>query len=812
MENKTAHTKINPATGNPKDIIILDFQKLLGKMLSYWWLFLLSIAIAIASGNLYLRYSTFMYSARAILLIKDAGKSGKISEQNILLTDDGLTTGGKAMDNEIQILKSLTLMEKVVERLNLHVAYFRQGTVIESELYLNTPFLLDSFELYGESDFGATFYMELSDYETFLFKENPDDEEHVQCYFGVPFQTNSGRFLINLNPKRAIVKGSYRLSVFPKEAAAFQYKSDLNVQRIGDHSSSSVLELSIVDPVSEKARDILNTLIDIYNEEEVKDENKVLRNTLEFIDKRVLRLVSELDSVEGGIQRYKSANSIISDNASTSMSYTLGEIRSAVQQISDFDIQKKLLESLEQFLTKDQNKFDLIPTNLIAENPVLAGLVTQYNNLVLRNNQISITASSENPVRKNLEEQIIDIRGLILETIRNLKNDLQIPIAKIEDNIQELRQSMGVIPGIEKRLIEQMRTQAVKEKLFLFLLQKREETALSEAVTTAKTRTIDHARNAKFPVYPRRKLIWLFSAVLGVLVPFLLILVMGLFETKIDTEDSVKQITTIPILGRIAQNKGKEHIIVKQGSRSAINEMFRLLRTNLNFINHSKPQQTIMVTSSVSGEGKTFIALNLGVTLALSGKKVVLLGLDLRKPKMRTYLEAGEGDGITNYLVGQSPLDDLIQVYPHQKNLHFVTCGTVPPNPAELILSDRMQQLLKELQERYDYILIDTPPIGLVSDALLLRQSVDNILIVVRHKFTQKGMVRHLENMYQDGELNKATLILNGVKNGKSYYGYGGYYYGCNQLGRKFIFLRHSIPDCSHSNSHRSHSSSCRFS
>ena len=762
-----------------KEAIVVDLQKFFRKVLSLWWLFLLCFAAAIAIGRFYLRYSTFQYSSRAVLLIKDAGDSGGISEQSIL-ADNILSGGGKAMDNEIQIFKSLTLMEKVVERLNLQVYYYRIGQLKETELYLDSPFVVDSFELKNKNGYGGNFLLEQEDYKSFIFKKNEEDPGTRYSY-GELIDTPAGRLSISLSSRVAVLEGTYRFVILNKEASANKSKSGLSVERIGSHSSSSILEIRKIDAVPEKARDIINTLIDVYNEEEIKDENTVLRNTLDFIDFRVASLVGELDSVEGGIQRYKSANSIISDNASSSMNYTLGEIRSSIQEISDYEIQKNILTSLEDFLQKDQQKFTLIPANLVAQNPVLSGLVNQFNTLVLQNKQISKTATAKNPVRVDIENQLIDLQSLILETIQNLKRDLQIPIAEIEKNIESLKSSMGSIPGIEKKLLEKMRTQGVKEKLFVYLLQKREETALSEAVTTAKTRTIDRARLPKGAIYPNRKLVTMFSGLLGLIIPFLIVIILNFFENKIDSEETIKQLTNIPILGRIALKKGKENIIVKQGNRSAINEMFRLLRTNLNFLNHNKKQQTILFTSSISGEGKTFISINLGVTLALSDKKVVILGLDLRKPKLGLYMDDhDEGKGITNYLIGQNSIDEIVKTYQAVPNLHYITSGPVPPNPAELILSKKMETLLQELAQQYDYILIDTPPIGLVSDALLLRNLVDNILVVVRHKYTHKGMVRHLDMMYQNKELERASIIFNGVKQGKGY-GYGAYQYGYNQ-------------------------------
>lgn len=737
---------------------------------------MLCIGLGLAIGKIYLRYATFEYSSRAILLIKDAGRSGNISAQDILLSDQSLS-GGKSMDNEIQILKSLTLMEKVVSRLRLNIAYYRLGNFKETELYTRSPFLLDSLEL-NSNVFGVNYLIELGDYNSFVLKKNEEDTG-FKCFFGIPFQTDKGSFTINLNPRHAVVKGDYRLQVSTTEARAFAYRGRLKVERIGDQNQSSVLQLSILDPVSDKASDIINTLIDVYNEEEIKDENKVLKNTLKFIDERVKSLVNELDSVEVGIQQFKSNNQIISENAGASMSYTLGEIRSAFQQVSEYEVQKNLLTSLENFLVNEQAEYDLIPANLIAENPVLSGFVNQYNEKVLSYKQIVITASEINPVRIDLEKQLLDLRRLILETIRNLRKDLQIPINEIEKNIEELKSSIGSVPGIEKRLVERMRTQTIKENLFLYLLQKREETALSEAVTTAKTRTIDRARISYFPVYPKPRLIMMVSGLIGLIIPFLILALLSLLETKVDSEETIQQYTSIPILGKIPVNKSKEQIVVKYGSRSAINEMFRALRTNLNFISQNKEHKVIMATSSISGEGKTFVTLNLGIALALSGKKVITIGMDLRKPKLATYLNSAGSKGLTNYLIGQNSLEEITNQFDQTENLFYITSGPIPPNPAELLASDAMKQMMIRLAEEYDYVLLDTPPIGLVSDALLLRPYIDNILVVVRQNVTRKGMLKDMETMYQNKELEKASIVFNGVKRNRGRYGYGGgYYYG----------------------------------
>lgn len=758
-----------------KEAIFIDFQKLFSKLLSNWWLFVLCVAMAYAAGQIYLRYVNFEYSSNAILLIKDAGRSGKISTKDILLNEKSVLNR-KSMDNEIQILKSLTVMEKVVDRLGLNVSYFRMGSLKETELYEASPFILDSFQLNSGVGY-ANYIIELDDYKSFLLKKNEEDEG-LKCYFGKPFTTDKGSFLMKLSSYNAIIKGTHRLEVKSLEAAANFYRFNIQIERIGDQNQSSVLKLSIINPVAKKCSDIINTLIDVYNEEEIKDKKVVLETTLDFIDNRVRNLVLELDSVELGIQRFKSNNKIISDNASSSMNYALGEIRSALQQASSYEVQQSLLTSLEDFLVNEKADKELIPANLIAENPVLSSFVSQYNESVLRYRQLNRTASEQNPNVISLDTQIIEIRSLILETIRNLRKDLQIPIKEVEQNIAKLRSSISSVPGVEKQLVERIRTQTIKENLFLYLLEKREETALSSAITTAKTRIIDRARIPSYPIYPKRKLIRMASILIGLLIPFVFLFLRSLLETKIETEETIKQLTAIPVLGRIALNKKKESIVVKDGSRSSINEMFRSLRTNFNFISQNKPNQVVMLTSSISGEGKTFIAINLGITLALSGKRVILLGMDLRKPKLATYINQKTGKGISNFLIGQNELKDIVQQFEGNDNLFFIPSGPIPPNPAELLMTDKLKELVTTLSQDFDYVLIDTPPVGLVSDALLLRPYVDNTLVVVRQNLTTRRMIANLQNMYSKKELEKVSIVFNGVKRQKGYYGYGGYYYG----------------------------------
>ena len=764
---------------NQNDIIKIDLQRWFFRLLSYWWLFIICMIAALYAGHYYIKNAIPQYSTNATLLIKDTGKSGGISEVGILLAE-GLSGGGKSMDNEIQILKSLTIMEKVVEKLDAHVKYFQVGDDKDKELYTDSPITIDTFAFIGERPFGLGFSVEIREGNEFGFRYSSNNDWTIHTY-GEVFTNEAGIYQISKREGKILNKGIYRVQISAVESIARSIRGRLFVKRIGSQTASSVLNLRMTDPVPKRARDVINTLIATYNEEEVADKNRVLLSTLDFIDERVKILTKELDIVEGGIQNFKSRNEILSNDAASSRGYAIGEIRTALQSLSQFEVRKELLSSLETMVRTDMENKELIPANLIVDNPVLGGLVNQYNSSVLERDRLARSASAENPSLIILEEQMVDIRSLIIETIQNIRNDLNIPVRTLEQKIAGLERNIGNVPSMEKALLEQMRTQGIKENLFLFLLQKREETALSEAVTAPNTRVVDAARTPKYAIFPQIRMTYMACGALGLIVPLLLVTLLGFFETKIQAEDMITDLTSIPILGRIAFSKKKEDIVVKKGTRSAIAEMFRLLRTNLNYLNIKKENQILAVTSSISGEGKSFIGLNLAMTIALSNKKVILLGLDMRKPKMHQYLGVDNGAGMSNYLVQQAELEDVVHIFPNNKNLSYITSGAIPPNPAELILSDRMEELMTKLKSEYDYVIIDTPPIGLVSDALLLRKYVSNILVVVRQKYTKKAMVRDLETLYKNDELKGAGLVFNAVKMGRGYYGYGGYNYGYGQ-------------------------------
>lgn len=731
----------------------------------------MGLFIAVPMGQLYLRYTTPLYQAKAKLMIKGIGKSSSLSETD-LVDLLGIGSGGKDIDNEIEILKSRPIIAKTIERLGINISYYRIGRVKNAELYKSAPLKLQSYEL-AKGIERCSFFINMGYYDDFEFMLAADSEKSEKYQLGVPFSNQFGKFLISRDSTGKFVPGIYQINIVPAVDLANSFKSRLAMEVVGTKRSSSILELKLIDPSPQKASDFINTLIDVYNQEEINDNTIILKNTISFIDERIKSLTIELDDIEGDIERFKGKNEIISQDANSSLGFALGEMRSSLAELSSYQIEKELLISLEEYLKKEENKHDLIPINMAASNASISNLVTEYNSLFLQQKRMKETVTNENPAIISNETRLSELRTLMVSSVEGLLRDIEIPVSRVKKDIAALKSNMQNIPSIEKSLLEKLRLQSIKENLFLFLLQKREETALSKAVTAVNTRTIEHARSSRGPVFPNKKLILTASVVLGLVIPLLLVSVLLLLETTVDSEDVLKSLTSIPILGIVSHNKSEEKVFVQDGVRSVISELYRLLRTNLNFLNLNKDRHVVMVTSSVSGEGKSVTIINLGLTIGLSKKKVVVVDFDLRKPKISEYLVSGKAKGVTDYLSSNCSLDDIVNQYNDNEYFHFINSGPIPPNPSELILSDKMASLIEELKKTYDYVLIDTPPIGVVADALLLRKFITNTLLVVRYKYTKKAMVKHLEEMYAKEELVKPSIIFNDLK--INAHGYGGY-------------------------------------
>ncbi|MEN0003594.1 MAG: polysaccharide biosynthesis tyrosine autokinase [Bacteroidota bacterium] len=745
----------------------------------YWYLYILFVALAGTGAWLYLRYSTPVYEVKGTLLIKsNQSTTGSGASEELILQDLGLMGGDKNVSNEIQILKSRTLMEQVVQELGLNIRIFSEGRVKTTEIYKSkAPFQFLQAEL-DSASYGKRYFLQIVDEQNFQWGRKLDAMETHR--FGDVLITESGNFIINRTEKQFSKATPYIIRFQEPESMAKSYASKLRIKTVGDWSS--VLELSMQDEVPDRAADAINKLTEVYNEAAIEDKNKVSKNTLDFIDDRLELLTQELTEVETDVEAYKRRNQITT-NAGAEVNLLYSELSRIDEQLTSLMIQEQVLDAVEDYISDDANLDKPIPFSSGIDNSALSSLITSYNQMLVERDRLRRSATANNPILQEAEAQVSSMRVTVLQSLRNIIREVQANISALKTQKQQAQSGITTVPRKERELLEIQRQRAIKEQLYLYLLQKREETALSMAVTVANSRVIDRAQqSSNKPVKPQPPTIYGLAFVLGLGVPAGLIVLRVLLDDTVRTEDDLKNQIDTPILGGVAIKRGEEQIIVRKGSRSAVAEMFRLLRTNLQFVDsEATGAKAILITSSMSGEGKSFITANLGMAFALSQKKVVLLGCDLRKPKLGRYLGAESGSkGITNYLIGEATLDDVLQPTDHDPNLFYISSGPIPPNPSELLINHRMDELMEALKSDFNLILIDTPPVGLVADALLLNKYISSALFVVRMGRTKKGMLKVIEEISRQEKLNRVSVVMNGLLRKKGYgYGYGyGYSYG----------------------------------
>jgi tyrosine-protein kinase Etk/Wzc len=758
-----------------------DIKTILMQYLQHWYWFLLCSVIAVGIAYFYLRYYAVpQYQVYSTMLIKD-DKSGQGLSNADALSDLSTFKSARNIDNETEVLKSKSLMQRVVSELGLSTTYSVEGRVVDREIYGRGVPIKVLINQLDSTAAGKAFAVHLKPGNSFTIDDYSGKvTEHS---FGQQIQKSFGKFTIVSANAQNNSTGKIIVRFQDVQQIASHYNQTIVVQPVS--KGGSVLNISLIDPVPEKAKNVITKLIEVYNKEAVEDKNLMATNTLKFLDERLKYVTNDLLGVEKDVAKYKSQNGL-TDIASQATEYT-SQASNYGQQLSNWAVQIEILESIEAYLKKEGSQYSMVPSSLGIEDPTLLGLIGKFNELQMERERMLRTTQPNNPLVQNISEQLANLRVNILENLRNIKRGLEITSNNLKASSGQFQSKVRRVPGMEQALLEINREKSIKQNIYVYLLQKREETALSLAASASAARVLDPATGGDYPISPNRQSIYLIAVLLGLGLPFAAIYVANWLNTKVQTQRDVTSIISAPILGEIAHNEEKlESLVVTPGNRSPIAEMFRLVRANLNFAGLGKEQITLLVTSSRSGEGKTFFSINLGASLAVTGKRVVLLDLDLRNPKVATELELSAGLGVTNYLSDNTvSITDILKTSKTIPGLLVITSGPIPPNPAELLMSSRIGHLICELKQSFDYVIIDTPPIGQVADAFTLNSFVDFSAYVVRYNYTLKKQLEILKNIIRQKTLNNPMVILNDVKksNGHNYgYGYG---YGYDQKSSK---------------------------
>jgi capsular exopolysaccharide synthesis family protein len=771
----------------------LHLRDNLEKYLSHWQWFVLGVFICISFALVYLRYVTPQYLASTTVLVKDDKKGGMLSELSAF-ADMGMGNAVKSnIDNEIEILKSRTLIESAVKKLKLNVSIFEKGRINKVEVFDDASIHVDFINLkpnfYKESI--SWDFVKLSD-NTFGLESNIEEKYRIlltskkEFRYGELIPTRNGGLVITkvINPK-SIDKQEDRsifIKVDPLENVTASYQKRIAVSPIS--KTSSVVEISITDPVAKKAEVFLDNLINIYNEDAVADKNFISENTSRFISNRLVLISKELEGVEEGVETFKQSNGL-TDIESEAKLFIEGSSEYNNKSVEN-EIQMNVVSSMIDFLKKSKNG-DLLPANLISTQGDSRELIQTYNQLVLERNRILKSATVDNPSVVKLEQQLLSLKSNVAESLRRAQSSLTIQKRNLKGEELLLDSKIGKIPVQERQFRAIARQQKVKEELYLYLLQKREETAISLAATAPNARVIDSAKASIFPVSPKNKIVYLAAFLLGLLIPFCFIYAKELLDTKVKSRSDITDKSAIPYLGDIPNSPSPNEIIAAT-SRTSTAEALRIVRANLDFMLAQVPDgkaKTVFFTSTIPGEGKTFVSFNLASIFAHSEKKVLLIGMDIRKPKLNDFIGIKEPRGLTDYLSSKNvSITDYIYSLENFKNFDVLLSGAIPPNPTEILMSSKLNELLDQLQKEYDYIFVDTAPISLVSDTFIVAENADAFVYVVRANYLDKRMLALPINLHSEGKLPNMSFVLNdtSVTKGYGYGGYGGYGYGGDEI------------------------------
>lgn len=750
----------------------IDIKSLLRTYISKWYYFVISIVLCCVLGFVYIKRHPSDMAVRANVLIQSEG-SNPMSNFGSLVSVFG---SNGYVDDEIFVISSHSLYRNVVKELGINRTHFVKDGFLSSHLaYPDYPIDVVASGVADTLRSSLVFRIKVNDKGDADINVKAKKKELVdidRVKLPAIVKTEYGDFTVAETPyfpKGQKVNTTIVFSGYEKAA------EDLTADVIVDIPSrkSNVISLGYDTPNPEYGSAILNEIIEQYNDRGVVEKNLQGEKTAAFINDRLEILAHDLNVAESDIQKYKEKNRIV-DVASEAVYQTEkkgqleGELLSAATEM-------EILKMTRDFL-KDtvNNRYDMVPLDVT--NEAVQKGVQEYNDLALKRVQLLKSAKAGNPMLKQLSKQMDVARNNILFTAEKAFEASEIKLRELQREKGFADSKLSNIPTQEREFINKKRQQEVKQQLYLFLLQKQEETAMLLANSTPKGIVIDRAYTLSEPLGMSGKLILVLCAIIGLLIPPIGIYLYGLLRNKFDTRDDVEKYVSAPILGEMCFDKSGNNLVVAEKDTSSSSELFRLLRSNLLFVLNDKQDKVVLLTSTQAGEGKTFIAINLAASLALlQGKKVLLIGMDIRNPQVANYLGVSYELGLTNYLSSSDmTIDTIINDIPGFPNLDLIVAGPVPPNPAELLASPKLDNLFKDLREKYDYIIIDTAPVGMVSDTFTLNRIADATIYVTRVNYSTIADLKFIENVYEEHRLKKLSVVINGAKSKKGYgYGYG---------------------------------------
>ena len=777
----------------------IDIQELLFKYLIHWPWFVGAVIVCLIAAYVYLYVATPVYNISATVLIKDDKKGG--SSNNVAGLDElglsGLITSSQSIDNEIEVLRSKTLVKEVVNYLNLYVTYQDDDQIPSKELYKTSPVQVSMIPQEAENlKKNIVIEMVVQPQGSLDVNVKMEDKEIQKHFEKLPaiLPTDQGTLSFfqatdSISSKKNEEVSSpvqdvrhITASISQPMNVARGYCENLSIEPTS--KTTSVVTLSLKNSSLQRGQDFINQLLEMYNCNTNNDKNEIAQKTAEFIDERIGIISKELGSTEADLETFK-RDAGITDLSSDAQIALTGNAEYEKKQVEN-RTQISLVEDLKKYL--GHNEYEILPSNVGLKDITLAAQIDRYNEMLIERKRLLRTSTENNPAIINLDTSIRATKANVQATLEGTLQGLFITKADLDREAKRYMRRISDAPGQERQYVSIARQQEIKAGLYLMLLQKREENAIMLAATANNAKIIDDAIADVIPVSPRRSVIYLAALVLGIAIPVVVIYLIDLTKFKIEGRADVEKLTSVPIAGDIPltdeKNTKEGSIAVFENQNNLMSETFRNIRTNIQFMLQND-KKVILVTSTVSGEGKSFTSANLAISLSLLGKKVVIVGLDIRKPGLnKVFNLSSKEKGITQYLANpEIDLMSLVRLSDVNKNLYILPGGTVPPNPTELLARDGLDKAIEILKKNFDYVILDTAPIGMVTDTLLIGRVADLSAYVCRADYTHKAEYTLINELYHEQKLPNLCTIINGVDLKKRKY---GYYYGYGKYGKHY--------------------------
>lgn len=740
----------------------------------YWPFFVLALIVCLGVAYVYILYATPEYKITSTLLIQDDEKGDGLLK-GTAFSDLNMFRTSRTVDNEMEVLRSRDLVYKVLDKTGMDVELTLPGTFTDKILYgKNMPVKIIPYKLNNAVyDKKFKFFIQIKSDSTFTLSVNKKAEDYKfdELVRGKGYQFK-------------VVKGPAFKATYPAIDLRFkdlyalsEYYSLAGITVLPVAKDANTVLITMYDPIPQRGMDILNELITAYNQENVDTKNITAKNTIAFIDKRLKYLTNDLSGVEQDVERYKQLNRVTEINADAQVS--LQNSGAYDQQLAVSRTQLDLINSVEDYLTEPDTRNEQVPNALGIKDMMLTNLMVKYNELLIEKQRLLRTNRAGNPLVVSIDEQLSALKQNILETLRNVKRGLSLERNNLLAKSSKYESMIRSVPVIERGLLERSREQVVKQNLYHYLLQKREETALSLSATVPTSKVISQPAYQTNPAKPKTALIYLCAVLSGFILPISVIYGKNRFNNKVNHINDIQIPMGMKVLGELTHKDDNGTVVVKKGSRTTISELFRYIRYNLRHLSEYGNSQVLLITSTTKGEGKTFFTINLGITLSMVNKRVIILEFDLRKPDLLKGINMEQKQGITDYLENDnSDIDHLIRPSTVSPGLFVMGCGKIPEDPSELLMSPKLDNFFTELKKRFDYIIVDTSPVGHVADAFSLAKYTDSSIYLIRYNYTDKDQLAVLEDIGATNKLKNMLLVFNDAKkNNKQAYSYGGYAY-----------------------------------